>query len=482
MTWLIRRAALILCFGLGTSLWYLLTRAPSLGSSLPKPPARAALKTPPPLPSDAGPRRARVQDEPLGQTIKFGPTTPVLGSVNKATLVLRHGPDVVERLKIGKYEGAEILEATRDILRVRIAANDGTDDGGVVRERDHEGWTTWDSVIPSGTAIVLDAETGALVARVPLDDGMTSVTFSPDGSRALFFQEGGALAREVRTSDYTHTRTLASPSGEAFSSPFYGPGGALYVAANRQGNRVDGSRVSLVRIGADEGPNPETGIKSDDYEFLAVSPDGSKVFIARGRREGSHEMKVDVYDVRAGRLLNTLTLTGTELPWSADSFVLNADGTELYAQLSEKSDSVSVIDTRTGQRVRELPTPGGGWFHLFRQNLVGESLLLTTWDYESAGAPAPRSFWADGREVIEAGRGILFAVEAAGRRYAVNAEGTRFFQLGAEDNGIAASFRIPRPELLRGGKTDAEDLEVYGLSASPDGKRLIVFVGFVHGC
>ncbi|HKQ52571.1 MAG TPA: hypothetical protein VJT74_09395, partial [Pyrinomonadaceae bacterium] len=175
MAWLIKRAALILCFSLGTSLWYLLTQTPSLTSSLPKPPARAAQAAPPPevfVPGLAIAMEGRKQDDSLGRTIKFEPASPVSGYVNVRTLVLRESASpsapVSARLKMGEYEGAEILEATRDFLRVRIAAGDGTD-GSVVRERDYEGWTTWGSIVPTMTAIVLDTRTGELVARVPLD-------------------------------------------------------------------------------------------------------------------------------------------------------------------------------------------------------------------------------------------------------------------------------------------------------------------------
>ncbi len=488
MPWLIRRAALILCFSLGTSLWYLLARAPSLAASLPRPPARATLTAQPPatVPSDAGPRRDETHEEILGQTIKFGPASPVSASVNTHTLVLRESASpsapVTARLKIGKYESAEILETTRDFVRVKIAANDGTDEGGVVRERDYEGWTTWASIVPTLTAIVLDAETGALVARVPLDYDTASVAFSPDGSKLLFYEtEGGTLAREVSTDDYSTARALTSPLGENFSTPFYGPGGALYVAAYRQGNAVDGGKVSLVGIEEEERENLVTGVRSDDYEFLAPSPDGKKVFVARKRRQGDYRLNVDVYDVATYQFLNTLTLTGTELPWSASAFALNADGTELYAQLSEKADTISVIDTRTGQRVRELPSPvPGNWFHILQSNLVGDSLLLPTWEYESDEDTTPRTFWVDGGGVVKAPRGIFYAVQADGRRYAVNADGTRFFHLD-DSGGLTASFPIPRPE-LRGGKVGADELTGYGLSVSPDGKRVILFVGFVHGC
>lgn len=487
MPWLIKRASLILCFSLGTSLWYLLTRAPSLAASLPRPPARAALAAQPPaVPSDAGPRRAETQEETLGQTIKFGPATPVSASVNAHTLVLRESASptapVTARLKMGRYENAEILETTRDFVRVKIAADDGTADGSVLRERDYEGWTTWGSIAPTMTAVVLDAETGSLVARVPLDYHMESVAFSPDGSKLLFYESmGGTLAVEVSADDYATKRALTSPVGENFSTPFYGPGGALYVAAYRQGNAVDGGRVSLVGIAEGETENLVTGVRNDDYEFLTPSPDGKKVFIARKRRQGNYRMDVDVYDVATARFLNTMRLRGTELPWSASAFALNADGTELYAQLSEKADAVSVIDTRTGQRVRQLPSPvPGRWFHISQSNLVGDSLLLPTWDHESDEDTTASAYWIDGRGAVKAPRGIFYAVEAEGRRYAANEDGTRFFRLD-DGGGIEASFPVPRPE-LRGGKLNTEELTAYGLRISPDGKRVILFVGFVQGC
>lgn len=489
MPWLIKRATLILCFSLGTSLWYLLGQAPSLTTSLPGQPARAALSAPPPpaaVPSDAGPRRDEAQEETLGQTIKFGPASPVSASVNTHTLVLRESASaiapVTARLKMGQYESAEILETTRDFVRVKIAADDGTAEGSVLRERDYEGWTTWASIVPTMTAVVLDAETGSLVARVPLDYDMSSVAFSPDGSKLLFYESGGGtLAREVSTDDYSRARVLSSPLGENFSTPFYGPGGALYVAAYRQGNAVDAGKVSLVGIGEGESENIVTGVRSDAYEFLAHSPDGKKVFVARKREQGDYRLDVDVYDVATYRFLNTLTLTGTDLPWNASSFALNSDGTELYAQLSEKADAISVIDTRTGQRVRELPSPSpGNYFHLVQSNVVGDSLLLPTWEHESDEDTAARTFWVDRRGVVKAPRGIFYAVQADGRRYAANDDGTRFFQLD-ESGALTASFPIPRPE-LRGGKVGAGELTAYGLSVSPDGKRVILFVGFVHSC
>jgi hypothetical protein len=139
MPWLIRRAALLLCFSLGTFLWYLLTQAPALTANPHGARVSAARPATPPAaaPGDAGPRRAREQDDSLGQTIKFGPASPVSVSVNVRTLVLRESASpsapVVARLKMGQYESAEILEATRDFVRVRIAAVDGADNGGVAR-------------------------------------------------------------------------------------------------------------------------------------------------------------------------------------------------------------------------------------------------------------------------------------------------------------------------------------------------------------
>jgi hypothetical protein len=71
-------------------------------------------------------------------------------------------------------------------------------------------------------------------------------------------------------------------------------------------------------------------------------------------------------------------------------------------------------------------------------------------------------------------------VEAAGKRFAVNQDGTRLYKLDT-NNRIQKRFVIERPERLK----DADNgngLSVFGLSASPDGKHLILFVGMEHGC
>jgi DNA-binding beta-propeller fold protein YncE len=163
--------------------------------------------------------------------------------------------------------------------------------------------------------------------------------------------------------------------------------------------------------------------------------------------------------------------------------VTNHDGTELYARLYQNENSVYVIDTRTGSPLRVLTfkTAPKDYWYFDRGDLVGDSLLLRVWnqDQDEMHTP-PHVAWLGSGGRVAADREISSAVQAGESRYAVDDTGTTLFKLDS-DNRIRAKLRIERPELLR--KT-AEDqgLGVYGLSASPDGKRLIMFVGIEDGC
>jgi hypothetical protein len=112
------------------------------------------------------------------------------------TVTLRSGPDagaaVVETVAMNEFEGVEILEAGRERLRVKIAAN--ADAEGGTRVRDTEGWAGWDEVTPYASAIVVDAEGGEVLGRIPLVSAVGSVAFSPDGNARPLLQHGRAVA------------------------------------------------------------------------------------------------------------------------------------------------------------------------------------------------------------------------------------------------------------------------------------------------
>lgn len=484
MRWITRHAVFALYLSLGTSAWYALAQK----ESAPAQPTQAVEETP--INQTEAQTDSEQPEEAPGQSIKFGPVETLSGHVNTKTIILRQSADanapVVAKLKVGDYEWAEILGATRDFVHVRIAANDGADNGGNVRERDYEGWTTWGSVVPEMSAIVLDAETGAVVSRVPLGEGISSVTFSPDGSRAIFssgINSVGRAAYEVRTSDYTLTRRLTSSSPDYFGTLFYGPAdGRLYATFHQSDeSEAKSQAISLIRIGEDGAPNASVEIETDRTLFFVVSPDGLTGFRAHAETNEEYEVMVDVIDLATLNVRNTFTLSGMNLSSDSSEFILNKDGSELYVRLSRNTGTILVVGTYTGQLMRELSdssTEGSSYFS--QGDLVGDSVLLRVWDGGDEAHPGPQKFWVGSGKRMLAAPGVDYAVEAGGKRYAVNDDGTLLFKLD-DNNRIQERRLIDRPERRKGADV-GNGPSVFGLSASPDGKHIIILLGIEHGC
>jgi hypothetical protein len=473
-----------LCLGLGTSTWYILAQK----KTAPAQPA-SATEEPPINQTSAQLNSVQPEDE-FGESIVSGPIAPTFGYANTTTVVLRESADanapISAKLKASAYDGALILGATRDFLHVRFTTNDGADNGGNVRERDYEGWTTWASIVPSMSAIVLDAETGAIVSRVPLSEGMSSVNFSPDSSRAIFYSGNnslGRLAYEVQTSDYKLERSLTTAANdEYFGTFFYGAGdGALYTTLYLSGNAHPGTNgISLLRLG-EEGVTP-TAIGSDGNNFLLIAPDGLTALRAREESAVAAKLMIDVVDLATLKVRNSFWLDRTTASSEMGDYLLNKDGSELYLRRLDAL-TIPVIDTRTGHMVRELQSRStrGDSTHFSQGDLIGDSVLLRVWPAETDEMhERGQRFWvSEGRRLL-AQPGIDYAVEAGGKRYAVNEDGTLLFKLDG-NNRVQKRFIINRPE-RRNGADNGNGLSVFGLSASPDGKHLILFVGMEHGC
>jgi hypothetical protein len=150
--------------------------------------------------------------------------------------------------------------------------------------------------------------------------------------------------------------------------------------------------------------------------------------------------------------------------------------------LSPGCDAISVIDTTTGQLLREIPTGEQAReraLYLTRQEMVGNSFFFRIWDDEDAQS---LGVLLNAEEKSELPRGIDYLVEANGVRFGVNDAGTRLFKLDAE-NRISKRYRIERPDMRHEQSNDGEDgLIVYQFLASPDGKSLMVVLGFPHDC
>lgn len=409
------------------------------------------------------------------------------GYTNTQTIALRESPQanapVSVRLKLPNMESVEILGATRDYLRVRfLAAHAPPDDKK--RESDQVGWVAWGEVVPEASAIVLDAETGEVVSRLPFNDmeSGVSATFSPDNLRAVFYND--SYTYEVETEAYTLKRSFKTKFDSSLSfapSFFYGStDNTLYAALNppRYSTRPSKSMLNIVRVSGANEPTPSPEISEWASDF-AIAPDGRTGFIIHPANAETNEMLVDVLDLQGMRVNNTLTLSGENLPTAAFRFVTSADGRELYANLFPNREVISVIETSTGGLLREIPigTLKDYAQSLSQEDVVGNSLLFHVWGEETE---APHSVWLDGGKASKAQPGIDYAVEADGVRLAVNFSGTRLFKLDA-DNHIREKYWIDRPD-ARLDPSNAESLGVYQLFASPDGKRIILIIGTIHTC
>lgn len=491
MRWITRHIVFALCFSMGSIIWYVLAHKQTVLAQQPIIVAEKIRDNQPKAQVDAEPQEPQPVDEPI-PSIKFGPIEPMTGYVNTKILLLRESADVnapiKARLKNSDYTQLLVLGATPDFLHIKITINDAANYGAKEGETDIEGWTTWDSVVMELSAIVLDAETGQVVSRVPLHDGLFSVTFSPDGSRALFFRNSdsiGSTADEVRTSDYTLTRSLSSTDNFNLGTLFYGPaGGDLYAAVqvpNASPSLSHDGKAYLMRLGEGGAEQVPLDFRLGEINF-GISRDELLGFILQREEGNSDELMVDVIELSSMKVRNTFVLKGDIFPSDSTDFVLNRDGSELYVQLTRDASAISVIDTRNGQFLREIQaSPLLEQAYFGPQSLLGDSLLLRVWNEEGDGIySTSHMYWAGANGIVAAERGVDYVAEAEGKRYAVNNDGTRLFKLDSK-NHIEERIRIARPELHKGA-TSTDGLGVFGFHASRDGKRLIMFIGIHSGC
>jgi len=475
MRWLTRLAISIVCAGFGASTWYILAQKKDAISSSAK---QAEVLSAARAPLQA--TQAAQQNDVLS-SIRFVPAKPAHAMLNVDTLVLRESADadsrIVAKVEIDGSYYIDILDATDKALHVNLHLNSNKSK----KEDVYIGWTDWASVQPNESMIVLDAATGAVITRRPLGSMWMPVAYSPDGARAIFNGPAtGDTKCEVRTSDYSIIRCIKTDGESNF---FYGPSdGALYAAIQLIGGRYAGDtamRLKIVRIG-DEGASNIAVEIPDDVEDLAVSPDGRTGFYLHHEDYRNPELKVDVVDLATFKIRNSFTLHGSNLGLTKTGFAVNQDGTELYADLEGGVGKVSVIDTRTGETRRTLRfrhAPRESWY-VSRDDVIGDSLLLNIGrGGHDEPNPTSRSIWlkGDGRVAVEKRFDQVF--QAGSLRYALNIKSRRIFKLDP-DNNVRESFKIDLSSLQKG---SADDLSIYAMSASPDGKRIILFVGIRNG-
>lgn len=442
--------------------------------------------------------------EPGPPSVAWGEVKPVSSFPSSSGLTLRSGPDAsssaVARFEPGEDPSAEILDATRNSLRVRFRHDQGLEDGE--EERVYEGWVEWGVVVPHAAAIVLDAESGEVVGRVPLEEGITSVAFSPDGKRAVFYGPPGmsdvggvaAAAVEVETPSFKRVRALETASAAGFASLFYDPSdGSLRALAQRLSTHVDGIGSGATfypfHVGDERVEPAGDGASRFDSGTFALAPDGAKALLIHNTGEPRERIPVDVLDLKTLEVVGGFELArGGSDEWPYQ-YAVGPDASTFYYTDDSPARRVIAVNTRTGERVGEydLTVAENQWTSFSQANVVGDSLFVTVWEptgemnehgYDETTTTA---FWLKrGGEKTPAEPSIVYAVEAGGSRYAVNAEGTILFKLDAAGR-VRERVPIERPETKYSDAVTSE-LSVISFVASPDGKYLVIFVGIVDGC
>jgi hypothetical protein len=482
MRWLTRLAISVICVGFGASLCFIVAQKKSTaGGSTEQAEVMPATKAP------VQAKQAAQQNDVLS-SIRYVPAKPAHAMLNVDTLVLRESATansrVVAKVKINGSYYIDILDATDDALHVNLhvfSRGRGNSADTSEKESVYVGWTDWASVEPNESVIVLDAETGAAISRRPVGSMWAPVAYSPDGSRAIFNGPVNSDTKcEVRTSDYSSIRCIKTDIESNF---FYGPtDGALYAAIQMIGGRFaydSATWLKIVRIG-DEGASNIGAKIPDDVEDLAISPDGRTGFYLHHEVYMKPELKVDVVDLANFKIRNSFTLHGDNLPNTSTAFAVNEDGSELYTDLESGVGKISVIDTRTGETRRTLRfrhAPRESWY-LNREDVIGDAVLLNMGiGGHDNPHPTSRYIWikSDGRVTPEKRFNAVF--QAGGLRYALDRYGRRIFKLDSNNN-VRESIKIDLSSLPKG---SADKLSIHAMSVSPDGKRIILFVGIKNG-
>ncbi len=436
----------------------------------------------------------QVEDAPATVTLSLPKS--LWGYATLQKLRLRSAPagnaTVVETIELMDYEGAEILATTRDYLHVKFSANAQAEGG--TRERDSKGWVEWGEVQSPINAIVLDAGTGEVVARIPLDSGLASAAFSEDGKRVIFYAgygqgahgEGSTSAVEFDAETFKPLRTIETTAANGFAA--FSFDGEDIHAITQQTTYTEHSETSALRHFRIDGEKVEeiganqtaTRIKGR----FVVSPDARTALIFHRNEHNSTAGRVDVIDLKTLGLRNSFEIPhgGNDTGWPGEH-ALSRDASELYF-MGTNGDTISVFNTTTGRRVRKMRlrvSENVGW-GLWPDGILSDAVLLKRWmTKDDSEESVSESFWLNAAgEQRAAGSGIDNVIEAGGTLYAVNDEATIFFKLDGEKH-VSEKIRIERRELDKD-KPEGNGQRVFNLAASPDGKRIIIFIGEMDGC
>jgi YVTN family beta-propeller protein len=177
---------------------------------------------------------------------------------------------------------------------------------------------------------VLDTESGAIRAEIPVGVQPQRVTVSPDGARAYVANLASSSVSVIDTATDTVVSTI--PTGES-TSPY-----EVAVSPDSDTLYITTAFDVLV-VDADAGTVETIDFPSGSLtNAIAMSPDGATVYVA------SNDRAISVVDAATRTITATVDLPPNSFPEDVD---VGADGSRLYVTLSGAT-SVAVIDTASG--------------------------------------------------------------------------------------------------------------------------------------
>ena len=425
----------------------------------------------------------RPRPAPRPPAIGWQPVASVPGYYGEPRVTLRAeaGPraEVVAQYDAQEYPDLSILRIEGEFLRVR-AERGGKD---ARQERFVEGWAAWGEVMPQGSALVLDAKTGRVLSRLALGDGIDSVSFSPDGKRALFHGQWAPALYEADAADFTFTRQLTFKGEGTFSPPVYvGTGHDFLVPFWAAGSPTEGTDPSVYVVqtygGGGARTTPFTRAPSGaEPTRVAFAPDGRTGFAfyhdAYGDEaelpeddERASAATVEVFDPQTLQKIRHFKLPAQGLGFDTGSSAMNADGSELYL-LDQALQRLLVVETQAGGVVREISLAGETQRLLSLDALDAAGPRLRYWEVTEQHHGEARALRVVGDRAVDDESGDSIIVEAGGTRYAVDEGGARLFTLDAEGRAVKARD-IPRRE--------GDNHTPAGLFPTPDGSRLVLIL------
>ncbi len=191
------------------------------------------------------------------------------------------------------------------------------------------------------TAVLIDLESGDLVATLPTGSGPHEVAVSPDGRTAVATNYGGEVAGSSLTViDVPSARVEKTIDLGDYRRPhgivYLGDGVHVVVTAE------DNQSLLTVHVPSGRVANAvRTG--QETSHMVVVTPDGARAFVPN---IGSGS--VSVIDLKAGQLIRNIA-TGA----GAEGIAITPDGGEVWVT-NRSADTVTVIDAATLEIISEL--------------------------------------------------------------------------------------------------------------------------------